>query len=109
MRKDYIFKKNPSQEDLEKFWKLDEETRKNFIKRDHNIGDKVKISDNPCSMYCGCFWKGDDELDIDKVYTIESFEYFGGGCPPKFLVFKEIKSKNQWNKGFPANWFETIK
>lgn len=111
MRKDINLPKNPTEQDIINFHKLDENYRNNFKRRDYKIGDKIKISDNPCSMMCGCYWKNnkrDNFINPNTTYTIKNIHYFGGGCPPRLLEIEELPQTHSYDTAITANIFKVI-
>lgn len=111
MRKDIIFPENLTDQDKEDFHKISENYTNAFIRREYKVGDKIKISDNPCSLHCGCYYKNnkfDSFIDVEKVYTIKKIHYFGGGCPAKTLEIEELPQTHSNNKSVTANIFAVI-
>jgi hypothetical protein len=112
MRKDIKLPENPTKQDTEDFHKLDENYRNSWKKRIYKVGDKIKISDNPCSMMCGCYYKNnkfDNFIDINTIYTVKEIHYFGGGCPPVLLEIEELPQTHSYEKSVTANIFEVLK
>ena len=111
MRKDIILPKNPTDQDIEDYHKLSENYTNSFEKRDYNIGNKIIISDNPCSMACGCYWKNNERdsfINPNETYTIKHIHYFGGGCPPTLLEIEELSQTHSYNTAITANIFKVI-
>jgi hypothetical protein len=111
MRKDIILPKNPTNQDVEDYYKLSQNYTNFFEKRNYNIGDKIIISDNPCSMACGCYWKNnehDNFINPNEIYTIKHIHYFGGGCPPTLLEIKELPQTHSYDTAINANIFKVI-
>ena len=109
--KNFKFKKNPSKEDIAEYHKKSQELTDNFERREYEIGNKIKISDNPCSGDCGCYYQPNKhkiKLDINKKYTIKKIHYFGGGCPAVLLSILELPETHLYNTALPANWFKVV-
>jgi hypothetical protein len=109
--KGYTFKENPSDEDIKEYHKKSQELTDNFERRNYVINGKIKISDNPCSGNCGCYYQPDKhkiKLDINKEYTIKKIHYFGGGCPAVLLSILELPETHDYLTSLPANWFKQI-
>jgi hypothetical protein len=111
MRKDIIFPKNPTSQEVEEFKKLDKNYSDSWKKRNYNIGDKIMISDNPCSLSCNCYWhndKNDNFVNPNETYTIKRVHYFGGGCPPRLLEIEELPQTHSYTTAVTANIFKVI-
>lgn len=110
--KNFEYKENPSEEDIAEYHRRSQELTDNFERRVFKEGDKIIISDNPCSASCGCYYQPEYnkiKLDINKVYTIEEIHYFGGGCPPVSLSILELPETKTFMNALPANWFKVVK
>lgn len=111
MRKDTILPEEPTEQDIQDYNKLSKNYKDNFERREYKVGDKIQISDNPCSMSCGCYYKNnkhDEFIDINKIYTIKNIHHFGGGCPPLTLEIEELTQTHSNRTAITANIFKVI-
>lgn len=111
MRKDIILPENPTDQDIEDFYKISENYTNNFVRREYKIGDKIKVSDNPCSLHCGCYYKNDkfdNCVNPEQTYTIKEIHYFGGGCPARTLEIEELPQTHSSETAITANIFAVI-
>lgn len=109
--KNFIWKENPSEEDIKEYHKRSKELTENFERRSYEVNDKIIISDNACSGHCGCYYQPDNskiKLDVNKEYTIKEIHYFGGGCPSILLSILELPETHSYNTALPANWFKSL-
>jgi hypothetical protein len=76
-----------------------------FIKTEYKVGQKVKLTNNKCSEHCPCgnaqIVADNYNLQVGKVYEIESVHHFGGGCPSTTIVLKNESQTNDC-KFFPG-------
>ena len=105
--------KNPTEKQTNEYYKIDAILRRDFERRNYNIGDKIQISPNPCGAHCGCYVKDDvikeHHIDKDKIYTIKHVHYFGGGCPSTLIEIEELPSTHSYENAITANGFKVLK